>query len=217
MKIALTNTSRLFFLVVIWASSSVKAQEKKFPEILASVQPLFAVNNALRADIELKLRSPLLNVVLSPELYTGTVKDRYAYRDQYRDNLGGIGIGISHKLDLSKRNVRPYVSYGITYRSLKIDYDDEGFLPYTKEGLLYYEYGTFNDRLNIRSTLLNAVGGIQFITKKRFVFDVYLGAGYKNSSKSSSFSKREYHHGTRSFAYNGNLFLSGFRIGYQLR
>ncbi|MBC8053637.1 MAG: hypothetical protein H7Y13_11290 [Sphingobacteriaceae bacterium] len=189
--------------------------------MIAFVQPLFAFNHALRLDVEVKPKNRYLNFIVSPEYYTGYVYDKgftSASENLRSDKLRGAGIGVSHKIEFNKKNDRPYLSYGFMYRNIKINYEDEGFLPYKQNGLDYYEYNNFSDRLKINSVLLNACIGSQTRTFESFILDVYMGMGYKISSKKSSFpDKREYNQEPLSYAYNGFSFLVGLKAGYKIK
>lgn len=197
---------------------SIGQEKKSKMELIASVQPLYAFSNALRMDVELKLQNKYLNFIISPEIYGGYVYDKYSYKDRKVDDLEGAGIGLSHKINLNNKRNKPYLNYGIMYRELQINYEEEGFVPYQKDGLEFYEYGPFLDNLKISSVLLNACLGLQTTNFDRFILDFYAGAGYKISSKKSAFpDKRGYDQEYISYAYNGAVLLAGIKFGFQFK
>lgn len=208
----------LLGLILLLSLISVAQENKPINGIVASVQPLFALNNALRLDAEMKLRSKNLNFIISPEFYKGYSSDNKSIlSDKKRiDEVEGIGIGVSHKIDFNS-NRNTYFNYGLMYRDLNITYEDEGYIPYQRGGLSYYEYGLYVDKLKINSILLDACIGIQSHSFGRFILDFYVGGGYKTSSKTSNYNGRSYDQHHASYAYNGFVFRTGIKAGFKIK
>ncbi|MGV3509408.1 MAG: hypothetical protein ACO1N7_08980 [Sphingobacteriaceae bacterium] len=209
----------LLGLILLFSFMSAAQENKPINGIVASVQPLFALNNALRLDVEMKLQNKNLNFIISPEFYKGYASDnKFILSDKKRgiDEVEGIGIGVSHKIDFNS-NRNTYFNYGLMYRDLNITYEDEGYIPYQRDGLSYYEYGLYVDKLKISSILLDACIGIQSHNFGRFILDFYIGGGYKTSSKTSNYNGRSYDQHHASYAYNGFVFRTGIKAGFKIK
>ena len=210
---------KMYLPILLILGLDAQAQKKDSntvsPVFIASWQPIFSFTNILRLDFEVKPKNRYLNFIISPEIYSGNTYDRFSFKEMQIDKLNGVGIGLSHKIDLNLKKNRPYVSYGFMYRDLEINYKGEGFMPYLQEGLQYYKYSPFSDKLNINSILFNTCVGFQAKYFDRFILDIYAGAGFKKSNKKSEYpALRNYDQEQFSYAYNGSLFLSGIKIGY---
>lgn len=211
-----------FFCFLLSAVSIISiAQERKSQlELIASFQPLYLASDALHFDIEVK-RSRLLNFIISPEFYNGYAYDKSFFasaRELPSDRVGGAGIGLAHKISLAENPSKPYLSYGLMYRKINVDYQDEGYVPQQRDGLDYFEYGPFSDRLKINSFLLSFCAGVQTTGFGRFGLDFYAGFGYKiSSTKSQIENERRYNQDSMSFAYNGFTMLAGIKAGFKLK
>ncbi len=209
-----------FLILFLLTSALLMGQQKQTEQpkfgVNVFAQPLFALNNAFKTEVEFNTRNKYLNVVLSPEIYGGQVDEKWSNKGEGTDKLTGFGIGLSNKMNLSTKG-GPYLSYGLVYRNLQVNYNDEDYVPYEKDGLQFYEYRQFSDQLKINSVLLNTTLGVQIFALENSMLDFYFGGGYKFSKKSSAFpEQRQYDQRPASFAYNGFLFIAGIKIGFKI-
>jgi hypothetical protein len=196
-----------------------QGQEKEnVSEFIALIQPAFLLNNAVHLDLEGKFKSKYLHFIVSPEIYRGSVSDRHGEASGQTDDLRGYGIGLSQKINLREKGTKPYISYGLMYRNLGITYQDEGFIIAPRDGLDFYEFVPYTDKLNINSFLWNSTVGVQITNVEKVIVDLYIGGGLKVSSKKSGQSgKRDYDQEYQDFAYNGSVFLAGIKLGYKIK
>jgi len=226
---AVYQLKRLFcclFLVAlaVWAFSQEQPEEDNNDESVAvsvrlTVEPLYLFNRTAKAALETKKPGSRLAHIVSPELYFGTVYDKslMEFKKRSADKLFGFGIGLQQKLYGKDKQHGPYFAWDAAYRHLIINYSTEGFIPYEKDGLQYYDYGPYSKDLKIHSFMGSLLGGIQLHSESDMLFDFFLGFGYKASTKKGNEHPREYNQEFSSYAYNGFLYRMGFRIGYQIQ
>lgn len=187
--------------------------------VSVAVQPLYAISNAGKFDIELQNSASRFAYIISPEIYGGSLRDVSPFQNQVgvnKDRLSGFGIGLLQKYYVNESK-RPYVAYGLTYRYQTIAFEAEGYDTFEKNGLTYYQYGPIKDKWKINSFLISTVIGYQKI-KHDFLYDVYLGFGYKKPSVESKYPEaRKYDEGVYNFAYTGLVYHMGFKIGFNIR
>lgn len=206
----------LSITVLIFPICGIAQENKPNFNLTASIQPLFAINNALRLDVEINPAKKFPTLIISPEIYSGYSEDKGSYLE-IKDEISGLGIGISHKVNFKVSRLRPYLTYGFMYRNIAVKYSDEGFIPVFREGLEYYEFGYLSDKLRINSFLVNSCAGFEITKFDRIVIDFYGGIGLKNSSRKSNFpEKRLYSQEQYSLAYSGFLPMAGVKIGYKI-
>lgn len=182
------------------------------PSISVSVQPFFLLTNAGKVDLEVQPLDHKFAYVLSAEFYGGRVQDDFIY-----DRLNGFGIGLLQKYKFKKQLSSPYFAYGAIYRHQEIAIETEGFSPYQDNGLTYYEFGPIKKLLIIDAVLLSTTFGYQKVSND-FVYDFYIGLGYKTPLRDLNFQGyRKYDQYISSYAYKGFGMLVGFKIGYQLQ
>jgi hypothetical protein len=212
------------FLLLLTAFSA-RSQEKAIDSasrsktaISVSLQPLFMVNNALKADLELQPSGRKFSYVLTAELYDGTIQKDDDFGSSKRlahDQLNGFGLGILQKYKFKKKLSSPYVAYGATYRHQEVAIETEGYYTTQQDGLTFYEYGAVKKRLLFDGLLLSTTLGYQKVSYN-FVCDVYFGIGYKAPfGDADSESHREYDDNMTSLTFKGIGMLVGFKLGYQ--
>ena len=218
---------KYFFLAVVLCFCSIgfaqtKEEQVQKTSLGVAIEPLFLARSITKLDIEYKPKKHLFSYIVSPEIASGTVYDQALFswdRNPSEDHLKGFGIGLFQKISAKvKSKAIPYLAYGLTYRKNTISYDDEGFVPYTKENLSFYEYRRYNDDLKIETYLISLLSGVQITGSSKIQCDVYGGFGYKSSKKSSMIieGKRNYNHSFSDYAYNGFIFQLGVRFGYKI-
>ena len=216
-------TKFTLLLLLSGASTYAQVQDKdsldQKPAMSLSVQPLFLISNAAKLDLEIQLPKRRLGYIVSAEVYAGRVKDigflEITSGDRPFDRISGFGLGVLQKHSFREGITSYYVAYGITYRHLKIDYETDGFSPYQQDGLNYYEYGPLEKSKKINTLLLSTTIGYHRIMG-RFVYDLYLGLGYKSPLEKVDFNgARDYNDSMPSFAYKGFGILAGIKLGFQ--
>lgn len=220
---------KLFLLFILSVSTlAVKSQEKvidttlntKKSSISVTVQPFFLLINAAKADLEFQPTGRRFGYVLTPELYTGSIRDddNFGYLTRLgNDQLRGFGLGILQKYKFKDQLSSPYVAYGVTYRHQELSIQTNGFYKIEQEGLTYYEYGAIKKRFLIDALLLSATVGYQKIAHN-VVYDFYFGVGYKTPLGDIDFEGyRKYNQSSTSIAYRGVTMLIGLKLGYQFQ
>ncbi len=186
--------------------------------ISGALEPLFFFKNALKLDAEMQRSGSQFSYIITPEFYSGgTIDGGNLFRSYKGDYIKGFGIGLFQKYKF-KALSGLYLSYGMTYRDLKIKYSDQGFFSYKSNNLTYYEYGNFTDHLKINSWLINSAIGVQTVYKNGIITDFYFGIGYKKSSRDSEYQNyRKYDQSPASFGFTGLVPVIGLKMGFQFK
>lgn len=202
------------------ASSDLNAGSE-YP-ISVSFQPIFLLNNTFRldADIQKKDKASALNVGL--EVIAGNPEILYYYKNGKAadDMVNGVGLSLGYKLKLNSAESLSgfYFSPGIALRTLKIGVTGEEFYSYTEDGLEYITYGEVTKKYPVQSALIFTNLGFHKVFTTHIVFDSYVGFGYKTSTRNDLLeANRNYEKPIYGFNFNGFTFLTGFKIGYQIK
>ena len=216
----------LFFAALLLLGTTLKAQSQvqdstsQKPRISIAIQPLFLFIGAAKFDFELQPAKHRFGYKLTTELYQMETKDTrnldFLDKKPY-DKLRGFGLGLQQKYKFREKASSSYVSYGFTYRNQTIAYETEGFYPFQENGLTYYEYGPIDKKVRLETILVNTTLGYQIISYN-FMFDVYMGVGYKGPLTKVNFDgARRYDYSILSYAYEGFGVLAGIKFGFQLQ
>lgn len=191
--------------------------------LLVSFVPQTMMVNGFRLDIERRLVKNHW-LILAPVFYT-TLRNNYHVYDQDLNNqedlenfhISGFGAMIWHKIYFNK-NLScngMYISYGLKYNSLSIDYQKYTWTKYMENGLEYWGWRLKDINEDIGNFGFNFVAGSQnFIYGNIFFLDVYAGLGYQfatvklEGTDQSSFSDALWDYG-----FQGPHPIIGFRIG----
>lgn len=179
------------------------------------------INDTYSLEIEGKKTSSYLAHTLRIEHINGRTNDKYfGIFSEGKDVVNGFGVGISQKWTAKKGAYGkfPYLMYGVSLRKISIKYKDVGFNSYQSDGLDYYQYGTFDDEVEIKSSLINLLTGVRLTAADHLIFDVYIGPAYRTSNSRSTYKGyREYNKDYSSFDYEGWLLQAGLKVGFKVR
>jgi len=197
-----------------------ESKPAKKVEFSLALNVLNMVNDTYRFDLEGKKASSCLSHIVTGELINGyTNSDMRSFLwDASTDKVNGKGLGLYQKWSLYKKRTGeiPYICYGLTFRDVQITFDDEGYIAFVENSLEYYRYGKYRNTINVKTALYNFMAGVQFKSKPGFIFDTFLGIGYKDSSNDDKYiGEKTYRKRQSSFAYNGWITQAGFKLGFR--
>jgi hypothetical protein len=216
----------------IMAVTSIQAQvpdlADRFPHLrkqyTIAFQPLYLYNLGWRLDFEQRIPdSPawiqIGAVVNSMPRTTNDAGHRYENDwfllngDELNRLIGG-GLYLNYKYFFNRMETW-YWSGGCSYSHYNIEYFDEYMRSYTEDNLVYHTYGVGNFKQNI-----NKIGASTYIgyqsPRATFLFDIYIGAGYKHSFYSDP-DGRLFNQGMIGFGYRGFVFITGVRFGVKFK
>jgi len=194
-------------------ADSSKTVRPKGVNLSLGFEPIFAFNNCFKTDLEVKPLSRNFGIEVTPEIYAAS----HILNNQH-DDISGFGLGLYHKLYLNTGdNNRVMIAYGATYRHIDVTYQDEGFIPFTQNGLDYYQYKNFTDVLKNTSVLANIYVSARAVDiPNSFFLDAYMGGGYKFAKQESMYSGfRAYNALMYDYGHKGFVFLLGIKLGLQ--
>jgi hypothetical protein len=229
MKKALFATLTLSLLVsTAFAQTANDKTDMKLPHqnkrYTVAWQPLFLFNNALRLDFETRIKDKPAWLQISPAIYLVKKKNRYmspygyAHDDYYLSLSGdhlrhmfGASLEVSYKYFFTRKESF-YLSGGGSYAHHDIHYDGYQWESYMEDGLQYLrrKHGDINQKINKLG--LNALVGYQIPNSGYFLFDMFLGAGYRKSFRSNP-DARTYDSDIIAYGYTGFSFITGIRFG----
>jgi hypothetical protein len=189
-------------------------QEKKFT--IAS-HPLYHIANAVRLDFEKRINNTPSWVQLgvsghflsnknNEENWTIVSGDELTY-------LRGVGIELNYKYFVNKKESL-YFAAGGSYSYYNTKYIGRYWQTYTEDGLVYHanKYGKMGQTINKLG--INTYFGYQIPTPV-FLFDMFVGLGYRHSYHSNNMAKL-FDETMISLGYTGVVFITGVRFGVKL-
>lgn len=212
-------------IVILNCYTVSKAQETDSigpKKISLSVQPLFLITNAARLDMEIQHRDVNNRnaYLVNFELYAGELNDDGFLRggSGYTDKISGFGIGLQQKYKFRAAKNSLYVNYGFIYRHQKLTYQIEDFYPYQQNGLNYFDYGPITKKKNMNTLQLVTTLGYQCIAAQHFLFDMFMGLGYRIPLNKIDFgTSRDYDDTIHTFASEGLGIVAGVKFGFQFK
>jgi hypothetical protein len=196
-------------LITILTANKAEAQSDSIKNHLMFV-PHYLGFNGIRIDYERKISSNHW-IQLSPELY---FKEKSADSDYEEDSpffetsstlrkLVGVGVNAYHKiyLGISYRKPGAYISYGASAGYFEIEYAND------------YGSGTtsFNAFPKIGGDVI--IGYDIGFNKNLIMIGFYTGLGFRYSFTDDDQIKKNFTRNMYDYAYSGNIFLIGIRIG----
>ena len=122
--------------------------------------------------------------------------------------LNGAGLSLAWKKMLAHRGV--YVNAGLLYNYYHVQHEETRYLPFTEDGLTFYERKPVMARTNFHQPAAFAnVGKHMAVTRNVFV-DMFIGMGYMYSFYNGGPTR---YNDYVAFGYRGLYFNGGFRIG----
>jgi hypothetical protein len=133
--------------------------------------------------------------------------------DELSRLIGG-GLYLNYKYFFDRKETW-YWSGGCSYSHYNIEYFDKYMRSYTEDDLVYYTYDDKKFKQNINKIGLSTYIGYQS-PRPTFLFDIYMGAGYKHSFYSDPDGRR-FNQGMIGLGYRGFVFITGVRFGVKFK
>jgi hypothetical protein len=209
----------LFMFLYLLTTANLFAQDSTKKTVICFVPQYFLIHG-VRVDVERNLNFSKHWLVLSPQVYSGSLflnnthnYSQYPY-DEYKDKVLGFGMALSHKFFLQDYNKGFYIKSGIAYQYFELSRKEYDWVPYTENGLEYYDYLLTDGKDIISKYAVNAQAGIRALGGNVFVFDVYGGFGFSYSEKKSDNPElRNYERFPWDYNYNGIYPTMGIKFG----
>jgi opacity protein-like surface antigen len=194
-------------------------QKKKYT---IATQPLYNFYNGLRFDFEMRIKDTpaWISAGIAGQLFVPSQQD-YPYNQatlisgDELNRLRGIGLELNYKYFFNKVESL-YFAGGCSYSRYNIEYIDWYWNSYIDEYKLeYHEYRFGSLKQNINKFGISAYFGYQ-IPKPTFLFDMFVGLGYRYSFKSNRIA-HSFDDGMLSLGYKGVVFITGVRFGVRFK
>ena len=204
------------------AQIQLDIQQNKFQ--LAFV-PQYLMHKGMRIDLEYILKNPKHMLLISPQFYYDKNNINYSttpgnyYEDQY-EQLNGYGVGLHHKIAVSKINNNKWVfyfTYGIEYAHFNINNKNWEWINYTENGLQYIKYELIDTEQNTDRFRFNLYMSAQYNYAENLFLDFYIGMGgvYSVNKMFPDFTTPMFDTTMYNYAFNGMYLPIGFRFGFR--
>jgi len=185
-------------------TNNTKAQNDSARNHLMIV-PSYATFNALKIDYEVNIKNNHW-IQLSPQYYFGKAEFFGNDHSDYKFlNLTGFGLDINHKVYICPGKwLKPgtYLSYGVAASYLTLQYINKQDVMQQTQTKSFYKIGG------------DLIIGFDFaIPRFPMIFGPYAGLGYRFSFTEDADIKNHFTKNYFDFAYSGNLFVFGFKMG----
>ncbi len=132
----------LSFLLICFSLNVFAQDDDKDVKTIALV-PQYMLNNGIKVDFEFKLASEKQWINIAPQFYIdaeGNKEFDSGARDDFYDEMVGIGIDVSHKIFLTEKELPfgSYFGYGLTNQFFSLKYEGSVTEPYYENGLQYW-------------------------------------------------------------------------------
>ncbi|MDR2287120.1 MAG: hypothetical protein LBE04_06565 [Prevotellaceae bacterium] len=224
MKKILSALIAVIFAILIWPAQ-IQAQyetvAEKLPhqkkKITIATQPFYSYVNAVRLDVEKRIKDTPAWVQLGVSGHfladKNNEKNWIIFPGDEISYLRGAGMELNYKYFFNKQESL-YFSGGGSYSHYNIKYFDTYWHSYTIDNLVYHtkQRGKIGQKINKLG--INAYFGYQ-IPKPTFLFDIFVGLGYRHSIRSND-KAEPFNDATISLGYTGVVFITGVRFGVKL-
>ncbi|WP_460622046.1 hypothetical protein [Hymenobacter tenuis] len=157
-------------------------------------------------------------LVLTPQLYYGTVQEISSAVSEGRPQVRGYGLALQHRMYLPEMTPALeglYLGYGPQYQHFQLEFQAPSWqAEVATNGLAYYEYRVRPQQQTVDRYGLNAVVGNQFFLPDLPVFlDLYLGLGLRTSHTRATLPGNHFDRGMSDYGASGFYWPVGFRVG----
>ncbi len=214
-------------------------EQKTHQRYTISVSPLRLASNGLKFDFEWELPESGHWLGTSLTTYFGPARGG-AYSEWYNDResfissfdryhrMWGLGTSAIYKHIFSRRGW--YFATGLTFDFFRVGVANDDYVPYTEDGMTFYDYGRTIDTKSYFKPTARIVIGKHMAISERCYFDLYAGvglsysfysnddrhiypAGYGSGFYDSYHYERPLFDDIGGFAYRGLIPVGGFRFG----
>jgi hypothetical protein len=189
-------------------------------EKIVSIVPLYVFQNGFRVDYEFTLQNNWKSwLQLSPELFistNGSEEPSTIFTSTTYNSMRGVGLEIHHKYFIKEVNKHYgyYFAYGGGFQFFGIKNDQSVEYTYSEYDTNYISYRTENVNTTINRVLLNFIVGQQLVRSKPFIFDYYLGIGFRYSMDKNLELMETYNQSWFDYGYSGSLLVAGVKLGF---
>ncbi|MBC6988883.1 hypothetical protein [Hymenobacter sp. BT491] len=223
-------SARLFGSALLLAglSTGIHAQAQVPGRSLAvKFVPQHLVMSGYWLELESQRREhPLQSFTVTPQFYHGPVGHPDGAANSLNENpsVRGFGVQGQHRFYLRAptKTSSPaglYVSYGPHFQHFQVGFERTGWHEVQgPNDLPYYEYGPkhFTETINRYGADVQLGYQAPLLPGPVF-FDVYVGAGLRQSNSKSSFGTVQYRSGSSNYGARGLYFPAGVKVGVALR
>jgi opacity protein-like surface antigen len=219
----LTTLFALFTLSTLSAQIQEQTVEKTLPypkkKYTIATHPLYWFNSGMRFDFEMRIKDTPAWIQIGAIGYLVPRTDREYNRwvmisgDEFNHLLGG-GLELNYKRFFNKKESW-YFAGGCSYSRYNIDYIDKYWYSYIEDGLEYH-----TSKFGLLTQKIDKIGISTFLgyqkPKPAFLFDVFVGLGYRYSFKGDDTAK-PFDGSMISLGYKGVVFITGVRFGVKFK
>jgi hypothetical protein len=200
--------------------NTVRKHLHKEKTFTLATHPLYHFNNGVRLDFEKRIKnSPAwVQIGLSGYLLTKTNSEynRWIISGDEINHFWGSGIDVNYKYFFNRAESL-YFAGGCSYTHHNIEYFDRYWNSYTDEyGLMYL---TREYMRNVKQKIDKLGTSVYFgyqIPTSTFLFDMFVGMGYRYSFRNNG-SAKPFDDSMISLGYRGVVFITGVRLGVKFK
>lgn len=177
--------------------------------------PQYTISGGLRFDVDRSISKTSNQwLIISPQFFVFT---GMKYDHNFKE-LTGVGLDVKHKIYFTPNSMKPlgfYAEYGVIFQYFSIIENRQYTDSYTENGVDYYEVVEGEVNTNLYKFGGNFHLGYQWLVGDKVYFDIYTGAGIRNSHNSNLDGLDTwYNNYWVDYGYSGTLLDGGFRVGF---
>lgn len=219
------RTGLLALIILFAIKTTAYSQYKDSTAFGISTHPIYWFQNGLRVDAEARLAPKSRHWLVGGAMYyngpvnlagDANVAPTSPNKTDNEDKMSGYGFELQHKIFLnSKKYTNIYFAYGPVIKQYEINFQEANWATKNIDGVEFMVYDPLDVTQQIQQIGLTGIFGTKLVSSNNFVFDIYAGLGYKNSTvKAPIAGYREYKRDMWDFAYSGVQAVGGLKIGY---
>lgn len=215
MKKFLHLISSCLFLLISYPKTYAQEPENKpdNPNIIISFVPQYTLIGGIRLDLDKHIGNTNNYLIFSPQFYSN--RNDLFWSFDY-EKLTGLGMKVSHRYFIVNKP-KPsglYVQYGMTYNFTQLVYKTIDWVNTDFGGAQAQTEEEVEGKDKIHKIGGDLIMGVQISSYENLLFDLYIGAGYRESKYIGTRSDFDSEYiGILNPAYTGILPLAGLRIG----
>lgn len=171
-------------------------------EVRVAYEKAYNKNTSSMIGLSYNTASPLAATLSSNNVYnTASPSSATLYLGTLKLRVNGVRIQAAQKWFINpNKGIEPAGTYfGIhaSYNYANVAYDD--YESYYDTSYYFYDFIEEPNNQIFRYLNVNLIFGYQYISRGGFVFDTFIGMGYKNNQIQTNTTRYEYNHNTSSY------------------
>jgi len=189
--------------------SKVESWSKVF-----TIEPAFTFIHGLKLNFDIPLKSEGHYLIAQPILFYNN-NDNVLFESRHYESMQGFGLQAGHRIYLQPQRFlnSTYFQYNALVHRFKTNHDELNPIEFVEDGVTYSRFEQSKFSKTFTKTGFDVLFGKQFFMDDLFLFDLFLGVGFRYTLDDKFNQFTDFSDYGISIGYSGIILNGGIRIG----